>query len=199
MSCILGTENEVQVSVTTHPDFIDEKISEPIRIICPQRPTPPRIQSIQADKPFSIAIQWTIDSNDLDSITSFKAFLNGNLHGELDSNGRQSFRYDFTKLQAEQTYSVYIKAVTGQKKLHGYVYQCDVESNISNELTLKCAAPPRGTLARIVKMHSNGVDITWDAPNDSGDVKLTVCSYETVWKFSDCLMMMMIISRDIKY
>ena len=184
-SRVLGTENEVQVSVTTHPDFIDEKISEPIRIICPQRPSPPRIQSIQADKPFSIAIQWTIDSSDQDEISSFKAYLNGDLHGEIDSNGRQSFKYDFTKLQAEQTYSVYIKAVIGQKKLHGYVYQCDIESNLSNELSLKCAAPPKGTPAKVVKMHSNGVDIAWDAPTESSDVKLTVCFHSGCSKFLD--------------
>lgn len=182
--------------MTTHPDFIDEKISEPIRIICPQRPSPPRIESIQGDKPFSIAIQWTVDRNEQDDITLFKAFINGNLHGEIESNGRQSFKYDFTKLQAEQTYSVYIKAVIGQKKLHGYVYQCDIESNISNELTLKCAAPPRGTLPIIDKMHSNGVDISWDAPTEFSDVKLTVCHQWISSKFADCWIT--IISRDIK-
>jgi hypothetical protein len=50
-----------------------------------------------------------------------------------------------------------------------------VESNASNELLLKCAVPPQGTTPRIERMHSNGVDIVWDAPLEQGDVKVTVC------------------------
>ncbi len=171
----IGTTNEIQVSVTSHPDFVDEKISEPIRIVCPQRPQPPVIQSIQADKPFSIGIKWKINTNDQDEISSFKIFLNEKLHGEIETNGRQSFKYDFTKLQAEQTYFIYIKAFIEQKKLHGYNYQCDIESIASNELSLKCAVPPKGTIPKIERMHPNGIDIVWDAPDESGDVKLTVC------------------------
>jgi hypothetical protein len=160
--------------VTSHPDFVDEKISEPIRIVCPQRPQPVTIESIQAEKPFSIGIKWKVDHSDQDEITSFKVFLDGKVHGEIETNGRQSFKYDFTKLQADQTYSIYIKTLIGQKKLDGYVYQCDIESNVSNELVLKCVAPPTGTAARIERMHPNGVDIIWDAPVESENVKLTV-------------------------
>ena len=172
-----GTTNEIQVSVTSHPDFIDEKISEPIRILCPQRPRPPVIQSIQAEKPFGIGIKWTVDTNDQDEINSFKVFLDGKLHGEIETNGRRSFKYDFNKLQADQTYQIHIKALIGQKKLDGYVYQCDIESNASNELVLKCAAPPKGTVAKIERMHLNGVEIVWDTPQEYGDVKLTVSGF----------------------
>jgi hypothetical protein len=169
------TSNEIQVSVTSHRDFVDEKISEPIRIVCPQRPQPPTIQAIKADKPFSIGIKWKLEHNDQDEISSFKIFLDGKLHGEIETNGRQSFKYDFNKLQADNTYSIYVKALIGQKKRDGYVYQCDIESNASNELLLKCAAPPKGTTPRIERMHPNGVEIAWDAPVEYGDVKLTVC------------------------
>jgi hypothetical protein len=175
ISFFLGTTNEIQVSVTSHPDFVDEKISEPIRIVCPKRPQPPTIESIQADKPFSIAIKWQIDTNDQDEINSFKIFLDDKLHGEIETNGRRSFKYEFNKLKSEQTYSIYIKALIQQKKLDGYDYQCDIESNASDELSLKCAVPPKGTTPRIEKMHSNGVEIVWDTPIESGDVKLTVC------------------------
>ena len=171
-----GTSNEIQVSVTSHRDFVDEKLSEPIRIVCPQKPQPPTIQTIKADKPFAIGIQWKLENNDQDEIKSFKIFLDGKLHDEIETNGRQSFKYDFNKLQADKTYTIYVKASIGQKKLDGYVYQCDLESNASNEISLKCATPPKGTTPRIERMHPNGVEITWDAPVEYGDVKLTVCS-----------------------
>ncbi|CAF0725940.1 unnamed protein product [Rotaria sordida] len=169
----LGTTNEIQVSVTSHPDFINEKFSEPIRIVCPQRPQPPTIQNIKAEKPFSIRIKWNINNDVQDEITSFKIFLDGKLHGEMEVNGHQSFIYDFTKLKPEQTYRIYIKALVGRKVFDGYVYQCDIESNASNELLLKCAAPPKGTTPRIERMDRNGVTIVWDTPIESGDVKVT--------------------------
>ncbi len=78
-------------------------------------------------------------------------------------------------MQPNQTYSIYVKALLGQKKVDGNIYHCDVESNASNELLLKCAVPPQGTTPRIERMHSNGVDIVWDAPLEQGDVKVTVC------------------------
>jgi len=170
----LGTTNEIQVSVTSHPDFVDEKISEPIRIVCPQRPQPPVIEYILADKPFSITIKWQLNTTDQDEINSFKIFLDGKLHGEMEINGRQIFKYDFIKLEPEKTYSIYIKALIAQKRLDGYVYQCDIESNASNELSLKCAVPPKGTIPRIERMHPNGIEIVWDTPVEYGDVKLTV-------------------------
>ncbi|CAF3973637.1 unnamed protein product [Rotaria sp. Silwood1] len=125
-----GTINDVEVSITCYPDFIEEKLSNSIRIICPRRPQPLIIQSIQNEKPFSIGIKWKIDNNNIqDEITSFKIFLDGKLHCEIDTNRRHSFKYEFAKLQADQTYSIYVKSCIGQKKLEDNVYQCDIESN----------------------------------------------------------------------
>jgi hypothetical protein len=70
-----------------------------------------------------------------------------------------------------------VKTLIGQKKLDSYIYQCDIESNASNELLLKCIAPPKGTPPRIERMHPNGIDIVWDAPVESGDMKVTVCTF----------------------
>ncbi|CAF3704714.1 unnamed protein product [Rotaria sp. Silwood1] len=172
-----GTINDVEVSITCYPDFIEEKLSNSIRIICPRRPQPLIIQSIQNEKPFSIGIKWKIDNNNIqDEITSFKIFLDGKLHCEIDTNRRHSFKYEFAKLQADQTYSIYVKSCIGQKKLEDNVYQCDIESNTSNELVLKCFTPPKGTPPRIERMYPNGIDIVWDAPIEFGNVKVTVLS-----------------------
>lgn len=171
----LGTKNDVQVSVTCDPDFTEEKISEPVSIICPFRPQMLKIQAIQTEKPYSIGIKWKIDDNSQDEITSFKIFLNGKLHSEIDSNRDHLFKYEFAKLQADETYRIYVKSYIEQKKLSQNVYQCSIESNPSNELLLKCSTPPKGTLPRIEQMYPNGVDIVWDPSIECGNVKVTVC------------------------
>ena len=184
---MIGTKNEIQVSATTDPEFLNEKISEPIRIICPKRPQPPVIESTVVDKPFSIAIKWDMDKShdddgnddddDDDKISSYKIFLDGKLHGEIETDRRQSFKYNFNKLEPEATYSIYVKALICHKRYDGYNCRCEIESKASNELTLKCAAPPLGTMPRLERMYSNGIDIAWDEPVEHGDVKIMVCSF----------------------
>ena len=130
---------------------------------------------MRTERPFSLGIKWKIESTDQGEITSFKIFLDDKLHGQIETNGRQSFKYDFNKLQARRTYDISVKAFIGQKKLDRHVYQCDIESDASRPLSLKCWAPPIGTTPRIELMHSNGIDILWDIPVEDGDVKTVVC------------------------
>ncbi|CAF4154028.1 unnamed protein product [Rotaria sp. Silwood2] len=51
---LIDTINDIQVSITCHLDFSEEKLSNLVRIICPQSLT---IQSIQIEKPFSTAVK----------------------------------------------------------------------------------------------------------------------------------------------
>ncbi|CAF2856095.1 unnamed protein product [Rotaria sp. Silwood2] len=48
---LIDTINDIQVSITCHLDFSEEKLSNLVRIICPQSLT------IQIEKPFSIAVK----------------------------------------------------------------------------------------------------------------------------------------------
>lgn len=162
------------VAATTHPDFIEEKISEPITIVCPDQPKAPVIQRVRTEEPYSIAINWNLVGDELESVTQFKAYLDGDLHGEVDSKGRQTFKYYFKNLRPNHEYSIYVKSVIGQKKLDGVSYQCSVESKPSQELVLKCNSPPRGTIARIIQMNEDGVEISWDPPTEYEEVSLTV-------------------------
>ena len=95
----------------------------------------------------------------------------------MEINGRHSFKYDLTKLQANRMYRIHVKSVVGQKKLDGYSHQCSIESNASNELTLDCAAPPKGATPRIERMHANGIEIVWDPPAEDKHFKLTVSDW----------------------
>ncbi|CAF4237631.1 unnamed protein product [Rotaria socialis] len=168
-----GTRNDIQVSVTCYPDFLEEKLSESVHIICPRRPQQLTVESFQTEKPFSIGIKWKIDQNINDEITYFKVFLNGKLHCEIDPNGRHSFKHEFTKLKIDQIYLINVKAFVEHRKLDDYAYQCEIESNSSNELLLKCIAPPIGAPPRIERMYPNGIDITWEPTTDSGNTQVT--------------------------
>lgn len=180
----VGTTDEIQVSVTTHPDFVDEKVSEPIQIVCPERPSPPKIEELRAEKPFSIYIQWKHNASEKEEISAFRVFLDGKLHGEVETSGRKSFKYELHKLDADREYSIYVKSVIGEKKLDGYAYRCPIESNTSNELALRCAAPPKGTTPRLERMYPHGVELTWDAPVEHAQVKITVSHCGLFWKIS---------------
>jgi hypothetical protein len=145
--------------------------------VCPRRPLPPVIESTPYEKPYCIGIKWKRTEQDQDETTAFRIFLDGDLHHEMEISGRHSFKYDLTNLQANQMYRIHVKSVVGQKKLDGYSHQCSIESNASNELTLDCAAPPRGATPRIERMHANGIDIIWDPPAEDKHFKLTVSDW----------------------
>ncbi|CAF3616975.1 unnamed protein product [Adineta steineri] len=166
------TTNKVQISVTSRSDFADEKISEPVHIICPPRPQSPTIQSIDSNQPFSIGIKWKINKNNSDKITSFKLFLDGKLHDEIDTDGQHSFKYEYTQLQINQTYSIFIKACIKQNIFDGSIYQCDIESNASNELILQCITPSKIAPLRIERMRPDGIDIVWDTPTEDQDMNI---------------------------
>ena len=170
----LGTTKEIQVAVTNDLNFANEKISEPIQIHCPDRPKPPQIRQTRASKPFSIAIEWDTVEENPDEIASYKIFVDNEQHGELQANSRRSFKYEFSQLQPDQIYSIYIKSVTEHKKVDGCLYQCAVESNQSESVNLKCILPPKGTPLRIERMSPEGIEIAWTEPTEYDQVQLIV-------------------------
>ncbi|UJR13408.1 hypothetical protein I4U23_000423 [Adineta vaga] len=167
-----GTENDVQILVLYRSSSIKNNMSKSIRIICPSQPQTPIIETNQTNEPLSLGIKWKITKTPHDKITSFKIFLNDQLHGEIDANEHQSFEYIFTKLQENQTYSIYVKACIRQKKVDNSIYQCDMESNPSNELVLKCLPASKRSSVRIERMHPNGIDLVWDTPIEDDNTKI---------------------------
>lgn len=148
-----------------------------MRMLCPRRPQPVTIESYKTEKPFTIGIQWKIDEKITDDITHFNLFLNGKVHCKIERNALHLFKYEFTKLQADQVYQIYVTAYTEHKKLDDFAYQCAVESKPSNELSLKCEIPPKGAPTRIERMYPSGIDISWEPTVDTENIKVTVdCS-----------------------
>ncbi|CAF0920401.1 unnamed protein product [Adineta ricciae] len=164
-----GTTNNVRLAVLYQSSSMKKTVSKSIRIVCPERPKSCVIEPWETTTSLSSGVQWKIPKINNDEIELFKIYLNGKLHGQVDADGHRAFQYECMKLHLNQVYSVYVKACIGQKILGDSIYQCEIESDPSNELELKCT---KGSPVRIERMHSNGIDIVWDTLNENENDKI---------------------------
>lgn len=68
------------------------------------------------------------------------------------------------------------QAYAGQRQADGSSDQvyCMVESEDSNTLPVMCPAPPTSPVLRLEGMHSQGIDIMWEMPQQYGDAAVSV-------------------------
>jgi hypothetical protein len=70
-----------------------------------------------------------------------------------------------------------IKSWCGEKlkePVDGPIVSCLVSSDFSNTLSLIPAAPPDPPFLRIVSMSPDGIELTWDFPQEYGDAYVSV-------------------------
>ncbi|XP_055882729.1 uncharacterized protein LOC106055997 isoform X2 [Biomphalaria glabrata] len=171
----------MSIYVTAFSEFGQDE-SEPSRtvhITCPPRPTAPVISQQPSYKRGSVLIGWTKpESQGLNSreeaISFYVIYLDGKWHGEVKSNqlyDKQGYRFYLTDLSPEQSYDVSVKAVAGeriidQKAQHIY---CLSESPMSNIIPVMAPAAPRSPKLRLEGLHPEGIDVTWQIPQQLGD------------------------------
>lgn len=51
------------------------------------------------------------------------------------------------------------------------------ESAMSNSLPVMCPAPPNSPCLRLDGMHTQGIDITWEMPQQFGDAAVSVSNH----------------------
>ncbi len=51
---------------------------------------------------------------------------------------------------------------------------CLTESDVSNAVPVMCPAPPQSPMLRLEGMHFEGIDITWEMPQQYGDAAISV-------------------------
>ena len=60
---------------------------------------------------------------------------------------------------------------------------CLTESELSNTLPVMCPAPPKSPMLRLEGMHTEGIDITWEMPQQYGDAAISVSIHCCgIWK-----------------
>jgi hypothetical protein len=102
----------------------------------------------------------------------FRVFVNKIFHGEIFSNNSSSYSYVIEDLVPGQNYSVMVQAFSGEKIAYptdGPKVSCIVASEFSNDISVCTAAPPGPTRPRLAAIHSGGIDITWNFPEQYGD------------------------------
>lgn len=159
-----GSENEVQVSVSCDDEHRNEKISSPLRLLCPPRPPSPQLDPLVTTRPFSIAIQWKIDPSSPSPFPfdALHLYVDGKFHDEIRRSDPPTCDYHLKQLESERIYSISMKSFVGEKRLDPSTFQCAIESKWSNVLQLKCFLPPPGSAAKICKMSPRGVQLQWD-------------------------------------
>ena len=51
---------------------------------------------------------------------------------------------------------------------------CICDSDMSHGISVMCPAPPRSPHLRLEGMHSEGIDVTWEMPQQFGDAQVSV-------------------------
>ncbi|KAH9503746.1 hypothetical protein Btru_066540, partial [Bulinus truncatus] len=175
----------MSVYVSALSEF-DQDESEPSRIVhftCPPQPTAPVISQQPSYKRGSVLIGWTKpESHGLNSLEEAVAFyiiyLDGKWHGEVKSNqlnDRQGYHFYLTDLSSEQSYDVSVKAVAGERIIDPnaqHIY-CLSESLMSNIIPVMAPAAPKSPKLRLEGLHPDGIDVTWQVPQQLGDAYIS--------------------------
>ena len=75
-----------------------------------------------------------------------------------------------------KSYDTMVQAFSGEKVTYpteGPKISCIVGGEFSNDLSITTAAPPGPTRVRLAAIHPDGIDVTWNFPEQYGDA---VCS-----------------------
>ncbi|GFN84346.1 fibronectin, partial [Plakobranchus ocellatus] len=175
----------LRVHLVAVSEFADQE-SEPSRsvhITCPPRPPAPVISQQPSYKRGCVLMAWnkpgnlSISSNQ-EAITFYSIFIDGKWHGEVKANSladKQGYQFYLTDLSSEQSYDVSVKAVAGDRQIDPYaahIYSLS-ESPMSNIVPVMAPAAPKSPKLRLEGLHPDGIDVTWQCPQQHGDAYIS--------------------------
>ncbi len=185
-----GRQYDLEVTTLTNWIVGQSKPSNRLNLICPTRPHAPLISQLPNTKPFTAVIGWkpvrTRSTNRHDKIAFYKVFVNKKFHGEIYSNNSSSYSYMIDGLMPGKCYHTMVQAFSGERVTYpteGPKVSCIVGSEYSNDLSVTAAAPPGPTRVKLAALHTDGIDITWNFPEQYGDA---VCSGFQLVKNNKC-------------
>ncbi|GFR62047.1 fibronectin, partial [Elysia marginata] len=175
----------LRVHLVAVSEFADQE-SEPSRsvhITCPPRPPAPVISQQPSYKRGCVLMAWTkpeghsISSNQ-EAIAFYSIFIDGKWHGEVKANSladKQGYQFYLTDLSSEQSYDVSVKAVAGERQIDPYAAHtyCLSESPMSNIVPVMAPAAPKSPKLRLEGLHPDGIDVTWQCPQQHGDAYIS--------------------------
>ncbi|XP_025107507.1 uncharacterized protein LOC112572161 isoform X5 [Pomacea canaliculata] len=156
--------------------------SKTVYITCPYRPPVPCIAQQPSYKTGCVLIAWDKPlgqpASTQEAISSYAIYVDGQWHGEVKANrigDNQGYQFFLTDLEPEQSYDIAVKAVAGDRHLdpdEQHIY-CLCESAPSNIVPVMAPAAPKSPKLRLEGLHPNGIDVTWQTPQQSGDAHIS--------------------------
>ncbi|ESO91438.1 hypothetical protein LOTGIDRAFT_153880 [Lottia gigantea] len=179
---IPGKTISVHVIAVTSRASQESDPSKTIYLSCPRRPPSPTITQQPSFKQGCVLIAWDkpkeSTSSNIEQISAYCVYIDGIWHGEVKANkisDKQGYQFFLTDLSPEQCYDVSVKSVCGQRdvdKETQHVY-CLSDSPMSNIVTVRAPAAPKSPTLRLEGLHPDGIDVTWQVPQQFGDASIS--------------------------
>ena len=113
------------------------------------------------------------------SLVFFSVYVDGSWYGEVKSHklgNKQGYQFILNDLNPEQSYDISVKAIAGFKRVDPdaqHVF-CLSEGPMSNVITVMAPAAPKSPKLRLEGLTPEGIDVTWQAPQQHGDATISV-------------------------
>ena len=104
---------EYVVEMITLTKDMKSKSSNKITLVCPVKPSSPKISKLQSLSPNSVAVGWKITEprsvRPCDNVASYQIFLNGVFHGEETTSNAKTYTHVIYDLIAGNSYNVTVQ------------------------------------------------------------------------------------------
>ena len=106
-------------------------------------------------------------------------YVDGKWYGEVKSNklgNKHGYQYILNDLNPEQSYDISVKAIAGYKRVDvdaQHIWSLS-EGPMSNVINVMAPAAPRSPKLRLEGLTPDGIDVTWQIPQQHGDAAISV-------------------------
>ncbi|KAL5013163.1 hypothetical protein ScPMuIL_007433 [Solemya velum] len=178
-----GKTLSVYVVAVTKQASIESEPSRTIHLTCPRRAPAVSISQQPSYKRGTVLIAWerpeghTFATNEED-ISLYGVYVDGKWYGEVRANkmgNKHGYQYILNDLSPEQSYDINVKAIAGYKRIDPdaqHVF-CLSDSAMSNTVPVMAPAAPKSPKLRLEGLHPEGLDVTWQIPQQCGDAAIS--------------------------
>lgn len=106
-------------------------------------------------------------------------YVDGKWYGEVKSNklgNKHGYQFILNDLNPEQSYDISVKAIAGYKRVDKTAQHifCLSEGQMSNVINVMAPAAPKSPKLRLEGLTPDGIDVTWQIPQQHGDAAISV-------------------------
>ncbi|XP_063446523.1 uncharacterized protein LOC134726026 isoform X8 [Mytilus trossulus] len=180
---VAGRTMSVYVVAVAQQGGIESEPSRKLHITCPRRPPAVAITQQPSHKAGCVLISWnrpeghTYSSNEED-ISLYGIYVDGKWYGKITASkasNRNGYQYYLNDLPPEQTHDINVKAIAGFNRVDpdsSHVFSLS-DSPMSNSLPVSAPAAPKSPKLMLEGLHTDGIDVSWQAPQQFGDASIS--------------------------